>query len=452
MTGSAIRAATVITLALLLTPPLLAQTVWHVNSSAPAGGDGLAWATAFDDLQPALDVVGPGDEVWVAAGRYRPSRRLDPADRRSATFEIPADVKIYGGFAGVEASLAQRAGLFEQTSLSGDLGVPFSHFDDAYHVVYHQQNPSGNIPSRLDGFTIAHGNADGPTAQQQRGGGVYVTLTGPGFTAILDVTLCIVRDNRALRGGGIAIDNFGFVNLSRCRFRGNFASDKGGAVFVQTGTLRGYNSHFRRNAADKGGAVYLHSIGVDGGVPWVYFVNSLFHDNAADRGGVAFIDGNNFTSGRGTWINCTVDSNHAVTSGGAYFAKTGAAIPAHLTIRNSLLWNNVAPINPQIFGPAADVTWSDVNGGWPGLGNFSADPLFVNPGVRDYHTLPGSPVHDAGDNAAVLFDLLDLDGDGLLTEAVPIDLDGARRFQDDPAVMDTGSGVAPIVDVGAYEF
>jgi len=443
--------ATSIAFALLLSPPLLAQTVWHVDDDAAAGGNGQTWATALEDLQAALDLVGPGDEIWVAAGRYLPSRRLDPVDRRSATFEIPPDVKIYGGFAGTEASLAQRAGLFEQTLLSGELGAAGNHTDNAYHVVYHQQNPGGNIPSRIDGFTLAHANADGSASQQQRGGGLYVTLTGPGFTAILDVAHCIMRDNRALRGAGIAVDNFGLVTMSRCDFRGNVAADKGGAVFVMTGTLRAYNCRFRRNSAGKGGAVYLHSIGLDGGVPRVYFMSSLFHDNAADRGGVAFIDGNTFTSGRGTWVNCTLDANHAVTSGGAFFAKTGAAIPAHLTIRNSILWNNVAPINPQIFGPAADVTWSDVNGGWPGLGNFSADPQFVSPGLRDYRTMPGSPAHDAGDNAAVLPDLHDLDGDGLLIEPAPFDLDDERRFDDDPAVVDTGSGLTPIVDVGAYE-
>jgi hypothetical protein len=31
------------------------------------------------------------------------------------------------------------------------------------------------------------------------------------------------------------------------------------------------------------------------------------------------------------------------------------------------------------------------------------------------------------------------------------DLDGESRFVDDPTVVDTGNGTAPIVDMGAYE-
>ena len=46
---------------------------------------------------------------------------------------------------------------------------------------------------------------------------------------------------------------------------------------------------------------------------------------------------------------------------------------------------------------------------------------------------------------------MDLDADGNVTEPVPFDLDGNPRFRDDPATPDTGHGVAPIVDMGAYE-
>ena len=51
----------------------------------------------------------------------------------------------------------------------------------------------------------------------------------------------------------------------------------------------------------------------------------------------------------------------------------------------------------------------------------------------------GSPCIDAGRNSlALLF--------------VATDLDGLPRFRDDPATADTGDGVPPIIDMGAYEF
>ena len=70
----------------------------------------------------------------------------------------------------------------------------------------------------------------------------------------------------------------------------------------------------------------------------------------------------------------------------------------------------------------------------------------------DLHLLPGSACIDAGSNADVPADTADLDGDGNTAEPLPFDLAGAGRFADDPYTADTGAGVAPIVDIGAYEY
>ena len=39
----------------------------HVKFDATGTGDGSSWANAFTDLQPGIDAVQAGDEVWVAA-------------------------------------------------------------------------------------------------------------------------------------------------------------------------------------------------------------------------------------------------------------------------------------------------------------------------------------------------------------------------------------------------
>ena len=81
----------------------------------------------------------------------------------------------------------------------------------------------------------------------------------------------------------------------------------------------------------------------------------------------------------------------------------------------------------------------------------STDPLFADPGAGDFHLRNQSPCIDAGSNELVEADLADLDGDGIRFEAVPMDADGQRRLMDDRQVVDTGVGVGPIVDLGAYE-
>ena len=117
--------------AVLFAAPGISQTVWYVDDDATPGGDGLSWASAHKDLQSALDVVGTGDQIWVATGRYRPTHLLTPGDGRSAAFKIPIEVRIYGGFAGHEPSVSERAGLFDRTELSGDLGVKGVDTDNA---------------------------------------------------------------------------------------------------------------------------------------------------------------------------------------------------------------------------------------------------------------------------------------------------------------------------------
>jgi hypothetical protein len=87
----------------------------------------------------------------------------------------------------------------------------------------------------------------------------------------------------------------------------------------------------------------------------------------------------------------------------------------------------------------SSVTYSNIEGGWPGEGNIDADPLFVDSAAGDLRLLPGSPCIDAGDNTAV-------------PEWVRTDIGGLERFVDDPGTVDTGKGTAPIVDIGAHEF
>ena len=83
-----------------------------------------------------------------------------------------------------------------------------------------------------------------------------------------------------------------------------------------------------------------------------------------------------------------------------------------------------------------------------GTGNTGNDPL-LDPNSR---LQSASSAIDAGNNALVSADTLDLDGDGNTAEPTPFDLDGRARFVQDRLTTDTGVGTPPIVDIGAYEF
>ena len=100
----------------------------------------------------------------------------------------------------------------------------------------------------------------------------------------------------------------------------------------------------------------------------------------------------------------------------------------------------------------------NAQGGFAGTGNLDVDPLFVAPvgfasaptSTGDYRLQSYSPATDAGNNAAVPVDSLDVNGNANTTEEAP-DLDGNPRFVDLPLRPDTGLGAPPLVDMGAYE-
>jgi len=104
-------------------------------------------------------------------------------------------------------------------------------------------------------------------------------------------------------------------------------------------------------------------------------------------------------------------------------------------VTNCILWGDSPD---EISGGTPAVSYSDIQGGFPGTGNIDMNPLFVDPEDGDLHLLPGSPCIDAANNIAV-------------PSEITTDLDGNPRFVDNPYVVDTGLGDPPIVDMGAYE-
>ena len=94
-----------------------AQPVLYVDQSVdspPEQQDGESWATAFDDLQPALEKAEDDSaftEIWVAEGTYHPSRELDEGDARSATFQLVDGVSIFGGFPAAAVTARSRSAI-----------------------------------------------------------------------------------------------------------------------------------------------------------------------------------------------------------------------------------------------------------------------------------------------------------------------------------------------------
>jgi hypothetical protein len=107
--------------------------------------------------------------------------------------------------------------------------------------------------------------------------------------------------------------------------------------------------------------------------------------------------------------NCTITANAVVTiyiGGSTYGAGIYCDINGEGPITNCILWSNIGA-QMWLEPGNAPVSYSDVQGGWPGPGNIDADPRFVSGPDGDYYLSQiaagqavDSPCLDAGSELA----------------------------------------------------
>ncbi len=220
----------------------------HFVTQTGAGTkNGSDWENAFEGLQVALDAAVVNDQIWVAAGTYKPQKdetgNASPAEPRTKCFKLKNGVVVYGGFQGTESSVAQRInfgpGQENETILSGDLNSNGLDANDCYHIFYHSATSGIASSAVLNGVTIMGGNSD------NNGGGMLNINSSP---TILN---CIFSGNHAIYGGGICNDNASpyFVN---CLFIDNTADEGGGVYNFNESTPIFTNCNITRNSATLG--------------------------------------------------------------------------------------------------------------------------------------------------------------------------------------------------------
>ena len=308
-----------------------APSVVFVDAANTAGPwDGRAWATAYPDLQEGLHAAYLGArEVWVAAGTYRTTQDGD----RRRSFRLLAGLALYGGFAGTEERRDQRAWRVNETILSGDLGSPLGDAGSAYHVVV------GADGAVLDGFTIAHGCADGVGIDAHGGGLLNYNAVSPRVAncrfvhlrareggAVYNYNLsspafedCEFTDCHADVGGAVVARVGACPSFRDCRFAGDSARWRGGAVQIDYGS----GPSFRECVFDgcdsrgHGGALFLESVAAQIGVIGTTIADCTFVANsAAQRGGaIGAAD-----ASEPVITGCRFEANKAGMGGGAVSA------------------------------------------------------------------------------------------------------------------------------------
>ena len=412
-----------------------------INATGTATG--LTWENAFTNLQEALSIVIPGDEIWVAAGQYKPTSGTS----RTISFALRNGVNLFGGFAGDEMTISERDIASNPTVLNGDIGEPGSSSDNSYTVV---RAVNINTSIVLDGFRIMNGYSN------DTGGGLRITS---GLGGNLLIRNCFVLNNRAFNYGGGLYMASANIRLENCEFYGN-TGETGGAIC--NGNNNGGSSSlvavdclFRNNEAYQG-ACYYTTVSSD----LLVFDRCVVTNNLSDNTIIeidgtldgrllnCLIAGNTVESSSGKvallnttyendsvlMINCTVTQNFKSSS--SIQSEMIKIYGSHHAIRNCIIHGNTA-MNGRQVSTNAVVSNSLVQGGHIGGTNIiDMDPEFSSPfqGIPvnfdassyDYTLQTTSPAVNVGSNAVVV---------------APYDLDLALL----PRIQ------GGIVDLGCYE-
>ncbi len=277
---------------------------------------------------------------------------------------------------------------------------------------------SGDSGSMIRGFTIKNG------APEIKGGGMEI-----GYGVETTVVDCMFQDNTvtgdSALGCGMSVENNAVLTLKNCTFTGNHTDNYNGSGIA---LILGSNSNvmisgcvFSNNIGtglnSKGGAIRIGSNAVA-----LTISNCLFDGNQAAYGGALsgghlknftitnclFI--NNMVKTGGSAIdlydwepftemiirNCTFADNSLVYSNGAVIDMADVL---DLQIKDSIFWNNT-PAQIVYTNIAPTVSYSDVQGSWPGTGNIDTDPLFC-PGPFGNYYLSHTAAGEASDSPCI---------------------------------------------------
>lgn len=353
---------------------VIAAAAVFVLSAAPTFGKTIDVPSDYTTIQEAVTSASTGDSIVVSPGTY---------------FEH--EIWVLQGLT-IMSTDPSNPSVVDSTIVDGNFEGTVFHLDN---------NPS----SSLLGLTIRNGN--GFPSRQTGGVGVY----NGGL-----LSDCVIVDNIGYEGGGIyAHRGYGPVVMKRCEIRGNQAQAPfaygGGVYFLgqgNEGLVTIEDCTFAFNQSQHGGGAYLYAAG-PGRISFCRFIGNvastgagitlrggsdlvldhcIFSENTASAGGGVISSQYNELSSPNI-EQCTVTENE----GGALETRLSYA-----RVRNCIFWGNGLQ---EIYSGEASVEYSNVTGGWPGVGNLDVDPMFRPGPYQDYNYIlnSGSPCVDAGDPA-----------------------------------------------------
>jgi len=295
---------------------------------------------------------------------------LTPVIVFSAIINVPSDQPTIQ--TGIDAStngdtiLVEPAVYIENINLNGHNVVLASHFLITGDLMY------------IDS-TIIDGNASGSVVTFENGEDSSALITG--FT---------IMNGAGHRGGGIYCDSANPIiqnNIIMYNLLDYNSAIFGGGVYCSYCQPTIKDNIIIGNQARSGGGISL------------YFADPLIIGNIISNNGAQYRGGGISCSRSNPYIVNNTISNNFCEYPSEYSGKGGGigCFDSHPIVSNSILWNNFAATEKQInldSTSTIDITYSNIEGGWTGLGNIDADPFFFD---SSYNVCSQSLCIDAGD-------------------------------------------------------
>jgi hypothetical protein len=400
---------------LCLAPGARAQQTINVPAAQPT-------------IQAGINGANTGDTVLVAPGTYTENINFNGKAITVTSSGGPSVTIIDGNANGSVVT-------FDTNETSGSVlsgftiqnGFQSGSFGAGISITNASPTISGNVITRnhaaagigiyinggsaiVQGNTITGNNQTGAGDGGSGGGGILVAggSSTPSAPQIIGNTITNNNVGNGGQGGGISVTYFSSPLIQANLIQGNTAFNSGGGV-----SLDAYNSPILiqnvivNNTAGSGGGLYAF---LPSGSTELIVNNTIAGNTAGDNSYGVFAGG--FGEGATYINNLIVAQASAVTCDSTY-----------------------SPTSPTFSYTDAFSTsgqsWSGICDSTSQPGNISADPLFINTAVNDFHLKSASPGIDAGSNSGPNLPATDFDGN--------------------PRIADGNSDGVATIDLGAYE-
>ena len=324
---------------------------------------------AINDLAEKAEQAGtPGEkgEVWVAAGTYEVKDGIIANDAYApVSLLMKNGISVYGAFEGNEKSRSERIkkaknlkpwgwqqeSIIRGAEFKGSEDAKWNDTDEAwniqnsrsYHVVWFAPLPEGNAFTDevyLEGFTIEGGKYnDTNEAKYAPGCGAGVYINDPNAR----MRYCTVRFcNQGMKEIGSIKPRGGGIYCKNGQTEGNLVYDcsayQGGGIYIdEAGFIT--RSMVTNCSAYQGAGVYLNG-DADNSEKAYYQIlaTSVISNNTSTRNGAVYVDGHGLVINNtivNNYTNNTSDPADELSSytGGVYIKEKGL-------LANNVIWNN----------------------------------------------------------------------------------------------------------------